>query len=147
MLAAEVISHLQRWDADAPPVRLYYFDRSRGETEENYFIIGDRSQFDSISEFTAAGLMAMAQRDGLSPQDFADLEVDLCEPEPWMHHYDTTARPGSMLCFSSIEVLGFEPPPQLQRKLYLVPHLSGTEEALICQSKEHYVLLYWHTTS
>jgi len=146
MLAAEITSHLQRWRADTPPVRLYYFDRFRGETEENYFILGDTSLFDSIADFTAAGLMAMAQRGGLSPQDFADLEVESCEPEPWMHNYDATARPGSMLCFPSIEVLGFEPPPRLQRKLYLVPHFSATEESFVCQSKEFYVLLYWHTT-
>lgn len=146
MLATQVLHYMPRWLIGEPPVQLHYFDRSRGETEENYFVLGSTRQFSSILEFTAAAFMAWAQRDGLAIHDFAELEVESCERELWMHYYDATARPGSMLCFPSVEVLGFEPPPQLQRKLYLVPHFSGTEESYVCQSDDFYALLYWHTT-
>jgi hypothetical protein len=146
MLAANVLHQMPQWLTREPPVQFHYFDRSRGETEENYFILGSVRQFSSILEFTAAALMTWAKRDGLAIHDFAELEIESCDPAPWLHYYDATARPGYMLCFPPVELLGFEPPPHLQRKLYLVPHLSGTEETFVCQSNDFYALLYWHTT-
>lgn len=146
MLRIEVIPHLGRWRNQSPPVKLHYYDRTLGETEENYFILGDRDQFGSIFEFAAAALMAIAERLELSLEEFSELEVHSCEPESWMHRYNSIIQPGSMLCFPSIEILGFEPPSKIHRKLFLAPHLSSTEECYVGQSQRCYVFLYWATT-
>lgn len=145
MLASEILSHLATISGPSS-VRLYYFNRTRGETEENYVALGGRAGFQSITSFTAAALRALAEHKGCTENDLSELEAESCEPASWMHHYDATLLPGAALCFPPVSVLGFEPPAELQRRLYLVPHLSGTEESFVCQSAQHYVLLYWHTT-
>ncbi|MBW8720509.1 MAG: hypothetical protein JF626_00920 [Polaromonas sp.] len=145
MLASEILNHLATIP-DVNSVSVHYVNRTRGETEENYAILGNYAEFQSIASFAATALRALAEHMGCTENDLSGLEVESCEPASWMHHYNATLLPGAALCFPPVSVLGFEPPAELQRRLYLVPHLSGMEESFVCQSAKHYVLLYWHTT-
>lgn len=145
-LAAEIHQHLAGWMEKSLPVQVHYFDRTRGETEENYLVLGDRDVFSSHIEFAAVALLAMAQRMGLTAADYCDMKVFSCEPESWMLRRGGTLKPGSLQCFPPAEILGFQPPEGLQPKLQLVPRLSANEECLVCECDAAYVLLYWHTT-
>jgi hypothetical protein len=146
MLIAELKSYLAN-PRDELSVRLSCIDKTRGETEEIYFITGERVDFENIVQFTATALLAMGHHMGVSINDCVNLEVDAVEPETWRHAYNPTLfKPGGLLCFPTVKELGFEPPKNLYPKLCLTPDIISVEECFVCESPASYVFLYWYTT-
>jgi hypothetical protein len=146
VLARQVLAHLALPQGMDHSVQIAVVDRSRGECEENYFIRGQKSSFDSVHHFAAAALLAIIRHQGLTVEALDGLEVAACDPEPWMIAYDRRLRAGSALCFPREEILGFKPPAEVHRLLWLEPKLSGTEECFACEASTDFVFLYWHTT-
>lgn len=145
-LTRQVLSRLDLSPGADRSVDMTVIDRSRGEWEENYFLCGKKSSFDSVVHFTAAALGAILRQQRLTAEALDGLEVVSCDPEPWMTAYDRRLRPGSALCFPGADVLGFDPPAEVHRLLWLEPKLSGTEECYACEAAADFLLLYWHTS-
>jgi hypothetical protein len=147
-----VRSFLDEYDGHPPRVRMVYVDLTAGETTASYYVEGAREVFSSIHEFTAEALIAIEQHmtgDSMTPYPpaaWSELEVASCEPASWMTAQNPTVRPGTMHCFPAPQTLGFQPPTDLERKLFILPRFSGIEECLATQNAELYVLLYWYTT-
>ena len=152
MYAEQIRRYLDAYDGKPPRVRLTYVDLTIGETSGVYFAEGPRGLFPSIYEFAAEALISIehhmtGEETATYPQSaWSELEAFSCDALPWMNFYNQIVRPGEMLCFPTEQVLGFKPPVNLERKLYLTPHFSGTEECIATQNIDVYALLYWHTT-
>lgn len=153
MHETRIRQYLEAYGGELLRVRLTHVDLTDGETTGAYYVVGVRAVFACIDEFVAEALIAIdSHRGGLiaavayPPGSWKTLKAWSCEPEPWMSAYNPIVRPGELLCFPSERILGFEPPKDLERVLYLIPDFSGTEECFATQNKDVYVLLYWHTS-
>jgi hypothetical protein len=143
MNAIEVLDRL-RSDASLPQVFLAA-GTNPGPESYSFFVSGEQSRFSSISEFVAAALSSIAAELSHEVADLEGLEVIELKHEAWQIAYDYTIRPGSMLCFPTVEKLGFEPPQNLQKRFSLQPNLIDIEECMVCEAKGQFVLLYWQT--
>lgn len=141
--------------ASLPQGVLHFVDYTRGETSAAYVIIGDKSNFQDIEAFAASAIVDVARhmQGDIEPRatwatvDWVTLDAIPAEPPAWASaSYNRILLPGERNCLPSSTVLGFEPPGPLIQRIYLQPDLSGTEDCVICESKGHYVLGYWHTT-
>ncbi len=152
MIAKEIITFLSTYDQMPLRLKLAYADLTEGETTESYIVTGLKSEFRSIYEFTAQGLIAIdqhmtgAQLKPYPAEYWTSLEANPCEPEAWMTRYDATLNPRDHPGFTTVQPQGLELPSKVERKFYLYPHLKGIEECVICQDTKIYVLLYWHIT-
>jgi hypothetical protein len=142
MIAEEIRARLKN-GVPSGRISLLFFDRTRGETEGNYYIHGAKKNFESDTEFLAKTLSDLAAHMGCGEDALSDLEIHLWEHAGRMPRY---VKPGEFLCFPSLKILGFNPPERIERKYFVEPKFSGTEECFHCETDEEYVLLYWHTT-
>lgn len=152
MSAEKITAFLNAYDLTPSHIKLAYVDLTEGETTESYVAIGLQKDFNSIYEFAAHGLIAIDQhKTGAQLEPYPTgywiaPEVHPCEPESWMTRYDATLDPRNHPSFANFQKQGLELPPKLEKQFYLVPHLRATEDCVVCQGTEVYVLLYWHTT-
>lgn len=152
MIAKEIITFLSAYDLMPLRLKLAYADLTEGKTTEGYIVTGLKSEFRSIHEFIAQGLIAIdqhmtgAQLKPYPEEYWASLEANPCEPEAWMTRYDATLNPRDFPGFAAIQAQGLELPSKVEKRFYLLPHLKTIEECVVCQDAKIYVLLYWYTT-
>lgn len=143
MKAIEVLDRLR--SATPLPQVLLAAGKSRGPEAYSFYVAGEKSSFSSIAEFVAAALSSMVEELSHEMVDLEGLEVLELKHEAWQIAHDYVIRPGSMLCFPIVERLGLEPPQNLQKRFFLQPKLIETEECVVCEAEDQFVLLYWQT--
>jgi hypothetical protein len=143
MIAEEVRAQLKN-GVPSGHLSVLFFDRTMGETEGNYYICGEKKNFESNTQFLAKALNELAGDLGCGEGAFVNLEINFWELAARMPRY---VKPGEFLCFPPIEILGFIPPEGVERKYFVEPNFfDGTEECFFCETNDEYILLYWYTT-
>lgn len=143
MNSADVLNRLRN-EASLPPV--ICIASARVHECQSFFVHGYRDKFSDLTEFVASSLRPIARELDDENAEIRSLSVIPLTAEPWQVAYDFTLTPENMLCFPTAEVLGFEPPRDLQKRFFLQPNLMAEEECFVCENCNEFVLLYWYTT-
>lgn len=142
MIAEEIRSRLEN-GVPSGYVNLSSFDRTDGETEGSYYIHGEKKNFENATDFLAKALSDLAADMEYGEDCLIDLEIHPCERAWPMPRY---VKPGELLCFPPLEILGFNPPEKIERTYFVKPKFSAVEECFLCETDDEYVFLYWYTT-